>query len=206
VIHTSLSRSSESGYLTNTLPEGLMETIVCPPHLPWLEELHSKIWNREDLKPTLFRKVEVTRAHYDVLQDSLNRKYPDRTFAQYNGLSHNVLGDKLDILKSTPPEALSPQHPDHSEDRVDDDDDLGASDEDDSEINSLFPFTLSYLDLSILELENMSDRFPLPLFLRQEYDHISNLINGHPRNGKGSVIVSGQPGTGEVLVSLSCSI
>jgi hypothetical protein len=178
-----------------------METTDHRPHLPWLEELHSKIWDCEDLKPTLYRKVEVTRAHYDVLQNGLNRKYPDRTSAQ-NGLIHNVRGDKLDILKLTTP--VSPQHPDNSEDRVDND--MGASDEDDSEINSFFPFTLSYLDLSILELKHRSDRFPLSIFLRQEYDYISNLINSRPQNSLGSVIVSGQPGTGEVLVSLTCGI
>jgi hypothetical protein len=171
---------------------------------PWLEELHSTIWNREDLKPTLFRKVEVTRVHYDALQDSLNRKYPDRDLAQYDAIGHDVLSDKLDILKpTTPAEALSLRHPDDNEDRVGDDDDLEASNEDDSEINSFFPFTLSYLDLSTLELKHKSYRFPLAFFLRQEYDHISKLINEHPQNSRGSVIISGQPGTGEVIVSVS---
>lgn len=98
---------------------------------------------------------------------------------------------------------MSPRHPDNKEDRVDDDDDMEGSNEDDSEINSLFPFTLSYLDLSTLELKDMSHRFPSPLFLRQEYDHISELINKMPRSNKGSVIITGQPGTGEVPVSLS---
>ena len=45
-------------------------------------------------------------------------------------------------------------------------------------------------------------RLPLPLFLRQEYDHISALIETRPRNGQGSVVITGQPGTGEALVSL----
>jgi hypothetical protein len=117
----------------------------------------------------------VTQADYDALQDSLNRKYSDRDL-----------------------EALSPRHSDNKEDRVDDDDDLEASNEVDSEIN---PFTLSYLDPSTLELKNKSGRFPFPLFLRQEYDHISELIRKRPRNSKGSVIISGQPGTGEVAES-----
>ena len=182
---------------------GTDSTLLQHP-LPWLKELHSKIWNREDLKPTLFRKVEVTRAHYDALQDRLNRKYPDRDFEHHNDRCYDVLSDKLDILKlTTPAEALSPRHPDNNEDRVDDDDDMEASNEDDSEINSFFPFNLSYLDLSTLELKNKSHRIPLPLFIRHEYDHISKLINKRPRNGTGSVIISGQPGTGEVIVSLS---
>jgi hypothetical protein len=164
--------------------------------LPWLKELHSKIWKHEELRSTLFRTKVVTRAHYDALQDSLNRKHPDRDLEEYDGRHHDVLSDKLDILKpitGTAAEALS----------VDDDVDMEASNEVDSEINSLFPYTLRYLDLSTLELENKLDRFPLPFLLRQEYDHISDLIRNSPRNGKGSIIVSGQPGTGEVLVSLS---
>jgi hypothetical protein len=134
-------------------------------------------------------------------KDSLNRKYSDRDLEEYDGSSHDVLSDKLDILKPTiPAEALSPRHSDNNEDRVDDGDDLEASNEVNSEISLFFPFTLSYLDLSTLELKNKSDRFPLPLFLRQEYD-ISEPIRKRPRNSKSSVIVSGQPGMGEVAGS-----
>jgi hypothetical protein len=153
-------RPSDPSDEGNTLPGGW----ICTPNraldficgtdstllqhpLPWLKELHSKIWNREDLKPTLFRKVEVTRAHYDALQDRLNRKYPDRDFEHHNDRCHDVLSDKLDILKlTTPAEALSPRHPDNNEDRMDNDDDLEASNEDDSVINSFLPSTLSYLE------------------------------------------------------------
>ena len=155
-----------------------------------------------DLAPKLFREVEVTRAHYDELQDRLNRKHPDRNSKQYDG--GLVLSDKLDILERTAfPEALLPQHSDHSEDRVDDDGvEAGSGNGSDFEIDSFFPFTLRYLDLSALELKHRSDRFPLPLFRRQEYDNISELINENSsKNSYGSVMVSGQPGTGEVLVS-----
>jgi len=171
---------------------------------PWLKEVYSKIWNRGDLKQKLFRKVEVTRAHYDELQVILDRKYPDRNDPEYDGRSHEVLSDKLEHLNLIAAGHVSPlRDPDNNKDRVDDDDDLEASNEDDSEIDSFFPFTLTYLDLSILELENKSERCPLPLFIRQEYNHLSKLIDKEPQNGTGSVIVSGQPGTGEVLVSLS---
>jgi hypothetical protein len=65
---------------------------------------------------------------------------------QYDGRSHDVLSDRLDILKpTTPAEALSPRHPDNNEDRVDDDDDLETSNEVDSEINS---FSSSGVDKS----------------------------------------------------------
>ena len=168
----------------------------------WLQELYSKIWNRMDLAPTLFREVEVTRAHYDELQDRLNRRHPDRNSKQYHG--GLVLSDKLDILGRTNfPEAL--RHSDNNDDQIHDDDmEAGNGNGSDFEINSFFPCILRYLDLSALELKSELKRLPLPLFLRQEYGHISEWINKKsPENGRGSVMVSGQPGTGEVLVSPS---
>jgi hypothetical protein len=77
-------------------------------------------------------------------------------------------------------------------------------DEDDRELRSLFPSILRFLDLSSLTLkEKVSLRLPLPLLLREEYKHISGLIKEEPVSSAGSIIVSGQPGTGELLVSLS---
>ena len=155
--------------------------------------------------------MEVTQAHYDALQDRLNRQYPDRGTKGYNGSPNDVLSDKLGILKWT-----APAEADNHEDRVDDDDGLEASGSDDDQASSgddglegsneddlSFPSTFRYLDLSSLNLNSELERFPLAFFLRQEYDHISGLISKGPRNNNGSVIASGQPGTGEVLVSLS---
>jgi hypothetical protein len=173
--------------------------------LPWLEEVHSKIWNRKDLRPQLFRKVEVTHAHYATLQKHLKELHSDRDSPDYDGNKLDVLSVKLDFLRSlTPAEALQPRHPDDYDDRVDDDNDSESSNEDDPEIKSLFPFILSFLDLSPLELKGfMSNRLPLPLLLRQEYKDISELIKRESQSSAGSVIVSGQPGTGESLVPLS---
>ena len=195
----------------------------------WLKELHSKIWGRDDLIPTLFKRVEVTRANYDQLQDILNRKYKGRDDANYNG-NHNVLSDKLGFLWSLPAaKSLSPSHPDNTEagDEDDDmearykDDDMEAGHEDDDvdveprdeddymdssldddyEIDSFFPLSFKFLDLSTLKLTTMFNRCTFPLLLRKEYDHITRLIDECPRDGSGSIILSGQPGTGELLVS-----
>ena len=141
--------------------------------------------------------MKVTKAHYAELQKRLKEQNPDRDLPEYDGGRHDVQSIKLDLLRSITP--------DNNEDRVDDDDDSEARKEEDGfEINSFFPFTLTFLDLSTLGLkEEVSKRLPLPLFLREEYDYISTLIRKRPQGDQGSVIVSGQPGTGEVLVSLS---
>ena len=169
-----------------------LDLIPCTDKSLWLTDMYERIWNNPAAKSILLREVEVTRAHYHALQNNLNKKYPGRDSETYDGLGHDVLSDKLRIL-------AAPVH--NNLDRVDD-----ADNSDDDEINSLFPFTLKYLDLSTLQLENESNRFPPIIFLREDYYHISELIKKRPLNGLGSVVLSGQHGTGEVLVSLSRSI
>ena len=152
----------------------------------------------------------VTREHYDQLQNTLNKEYPDRNGELYDGGRNDVLCYKLDLLASL---TLASPHPndthreddddDDQVDDVDDDDKPEGKSEEDSQINSFFPFTLTYLDLSILKLKFQSDRFPMPIFIREEYSIMSKLINERPQSGRGSVIVTGQPGTGEVFTFLS---
>ena len=142
----------------------------------------------------------VTRADYDALQNRLKEKYSDRDSPDYDGNKPDVLRVKLNFLLSlTQAEALSPRDPD-------DNGDPEAREEDDTVLDSLFPSLLSFLDLSTLNLkEKKPPRLPLPLLLRKEYEDISDLliIKTYPQNNGGSVIVSGQPGTGEFVVSLS---
>ena len=52
----------------------------------------------------------------------------------------------------------------------------------------------------------MTSRLPSPLLLREEYKYISMLVKSQPQNSGGSVVVSGQPGTGQFLVSLFYTI
>ena len=164
------------------------------PDFYWLEELCAKLWNRKDLEKQLFREVVVTKAHYDELENRLKAQHPDRDLPDYDGARHDVRSIKLDILRMDFP--ASPQHPDNNEDQVDDSaDGLEAGNEDVFDTNSLFPFTLNFLDLSTLDLKDMPKRLPYPLYVRKEYEAISVLI----KKWASSVLVSGQPGTGEVL-------
>jgi hypothetical protein len=165
--------------------------------LAWLRELHSKIWHQKDRRPQLFRAVEVTQAHYAALQERLKERYPDRNSPDYYGNKPDVLSVKLDFLQSlTSADALSPRHSDGSHDPE-------TSNEDD-ETQLPFPCLLGFLDLSTLKLKHKAPaRLPSPLLLRQEYNYMSWLIGKRASNSGGSVIVSGQPGIGEFLVSLS---
>jgi len=43
----------------------------------------------------------------------------------------------------------------------------------------------------------VTSRFPLPLLIREDYEDMTKLIDKEPQDNSGSVIVSGQPGTGK---------
>jgi hypothetical protein len=174
-----------------------------PDDLPWLSEIHLKIWNRKECRPDLFRKVEVSQADFDVLQDRLRGICPDRHSPNYDGRGNeDVLRVKLEFLRSlTQVKTPSPRHSNDNDNLVGDGNDSRSKNDDDAALKSLFPSVLSFLDLSSLELsERVSNRLPLPLFLREEYEKISNLIRQEPQTSGGSVIVSGQPGIGEFLL------
>jgi hypothetical protein len=162
-------------------------------------ELHSKIWGRQDLLPTLFREVEVTLEHYYALQTRLKELHPNRDLPDYNGDVDIVLSTKLDIVLSDKPPSLTPAHPDNQKTGKENDEDLGEDDDTNVELRSLFPAKIKYLDFSSLELTEMTERLPLPLLLREEYNFISRLLEKRPKNLAGCVIISGQPGTGTVL-------
>ena len=130
---------------------------------------------------------------------------------------HNVQSTKLDVLlKAEDGDGDGPEASNEDGSAIDngdleaskesDDDDLVPSNEDGFDINSLFSFTLHFLDLSTLGLkEKVLGRLPLPLFLRQEYDHISALIKKQRRCNKGSVMIDNQwsAWNGSDFVSLS---
>jgi hypothetical protein len=72
----------------------------------------------------------------------------------------------------------------------------------DDELHALFPATVTYMDLSSLKLKKPLPHIPLPLLIRQEYGIITNMLNELPEGNAGSVIISGQPGTGETFILL----
>ena len=114
--------------------------------------------------------MEITRAHYTQLQERLKAQHPDRDSRKYDALNHNVQRIKLDFLTAQADDNDGLEASDKS-------DDLESSNEETFNIDLLFPFTLRFLDLSTLGLKEATpEGLPLPLFLRQEYAHLSALI------------------------------
>jgi hypothetical protein len=166
-----------------------------------LFELHSKIWDHKDLGQNLFYKLQITAAHYVELQKRLTSLYPNRTSEDYQ--NYDVLSTKLNILRSfvTPPEDLTDNaHPDS------DDEENGKDEENnygmDDELRAFFPTTITYMDLSSLELQYPTLRIPNPLLIRQEYHIITRMLNEQPEGYAGSTVLSGQPGIGETTLVL----
>ena len=62
--------------------------------------------------------------------------------------------------------------------------------------------TAAYMDLFSLKPKKLPPRIPVPLFIRQEYSIISDMLNKQPESNAGSAVISGQPGTGETPLLL----
>jgi hypothetical protein len=165
----------------------------------WLVELHSKLWTCGNLRHKLFRKTNITVEDYHALQQDLSKLYPDRDTANY--ISNNVLSTKLQFLQSreSTTSSLSRQPP-HSHTELGETDDVGQSEDIDAELSSFLPATVEFLDLTPLQLLHPPPRLPLPLFRRHEYEIISEIITERGSGSGGSVLISGQPGTGEIHV------
>ena len=172
----------------------------------WLSELHSKIWSRKELWSKLARKIELTADHYVALQERLTLRDPTRDSSDYK--ARNVEAIKLDFLQSIPSHVASTAPPAGGNEqqlgvagREDDENPDGSYGLDD-ELRACFPFIVSYLDLSSLQLRNTPPRIPLPLFIRPEYKVFSDLLYANETSSENSAIVSGQPGIGEMVVML----
>src|SRR5271170_4535457 len=87
----------------------------------WLVELHSKLWNRQDLRPDLFREVAITVELYHTFLERLKELHPDRDTPNYNATATEVLSTKLRSLASFISLSLSEQLPRSGNDPVEND-------------------------------------------------------------------------------------
>lgn len=173
--------------------------LTSPDEIPdWLQELHKKIWNRKDLRQELFRSVTLTLTDYNRLQESMTKLYLNVQEEDcWNGTA-GVVTARLAALQSSnnclvtdhgPHRIVQPIN--HNDDQTEGDDEV------DEELGSLFPFALEYLDLSSLNLQSPPPCMPMPLLIRKEYHILSKMLNDLPQDGRGSAIITGQPGIGK---------
>lgn len=151
----------------------------------WIFHLHQKLWNRQDLRSQVFRTVRLTYPDYGLLEKQLSELFPERQEGRYEAAFEGALSVKRDFLASinTGRNVVAKEN----------------EDDNDDELRSLFSATLNYLDLHSLGLKKPPPQMPSLLFIRQEYEDLSRILDNLPINGGNSAMIAGQPGIGKTL-------
>jgi hypothetical protein len=215
--------------------------------LPWLAELHDKLWGRADLFHQVFRAVDLTKDDFIELQSNLHHLNPSRNHKNY--VAGNVLETKINFLRSrtathrltTTTDSLVPKvvlhsseglipadtmyvdvsinsekivkQQEHCEDKEFDEDSEGeVDDEDDNSYiykdaailsngpTAVLPCTIRYMDLTCLNLQYFT-RVSRVLLIRDEWDAVVDIFNKREIGIEGSVLWTGQEGTGKQYYS-----
>ena len=66
----------------------------------------------------------------------------------------------------------------------------------------IFPSTIRYMDLRVLELTHFTTRIPQLMFLRKEWDNMVDIFNKREKGIRKGAVFTGQPGIGEVVLSI----
>ena len=173
---------------------------------------------------TIFRTANLTKDDFIELQRTLDELNPERMSEFY--VAKNVLATKSAFLlpKSTPlkPDVVDGLIPrlvfdtsqlpsevvvndDADDDAVADDatnidPDYSSSRHDmadlSNEAKAIFPYTIRYLDLTGLELEE-DLLVPQLMLFRNEWDSMIDIFNKRTNGIRGSAVFTGQPGIGE---------
>jgi hypothetical protein len=171
------------------------------PENNWLAELHQKLWGKHELYGTIFRSVDLGHRDYDELQSRLASVNPSRHSESVD--LKNVLEAKMQFLRGL---SISEAEPDSAMilpmaielDNIEDDETADGLDW----LPSDFPSKLHYIDLSFLGLKN-SLRVPNLMLIRHEWLTLMDIIQNKENGVKGSVIITGQPGIGKALFTIS---
>ncbi|KAF8351674.1 hypothetical protein F5887DRAFT_913384 [Amanita rubescens] len=200
----------------------------------WLAVIHGKLWKEHEFFGKIFRTANLTEHDFKDLQDLLDKENPGRTSDSY--VVEDVLAKKSDFLreKSKPLEAdfgdcLVPRlvfdaiQPPFSgivgNDAVFDDDDAMDIDPNhgycchmhhlskEAKAIQIFPYTIWYVDLTVLKLKN-NLHVPLLMLFRNEWGMMIDIFNErkHLRGIRGSAIFTGQPGIGKMCLLYSILI
>ena len=129
-----------------------------------------------DLFGEIFRTATLTKDHFIELQCLLDAQNPKRISDSY--VAKNVLATDTD--------------PDHcSSDHVDPHMAHLAN-----EAKAIFPYTIRYVDLTVLKLK-ADLRVPQLILFRNEGGTMIDIFNKSEKGIEGSTIFTGQPGIGE---------
>ncbi|KAM6504274.1 hypothetical protein JOM56_001217 [Amanita muscaria] len=216
---------------TTITPSSSLES---PPS--WLVEIHSKLKGKRDLFGQIFRTANLTKADFIELQRQLQELNPERNSESYvaedvlatksaflrsrsTALSDTNLGNGL-----VPRLVFDASQPPFS-DVVDDDDDAVADDAMDidpnhcsnshinthvahlsNEATAIFPYTIRYVDLTVLGLKTTDLRVPQLLLFRNEWGSMIDIFNKRKRGMRGSAVFTGQPGIGKTCLLYSILI
>ena len=180
--------------------------------------MHHKLWRDHQSFGKIFRTVTLTKDHFCELQSLLDIENPGRTSDFY--VAEDVLAKKSEFLHknsdsletdfgnglaprlvfdaSRPPSSVNVDDDvaDVADDAMDIDPDHGYADFHmnhlSNEATAIFPYTIRYVDLTVLKLQN-DLRVPLLMLFRNEWGSMIDIFN----ESQGSAVFTGQPGIGE---------
>ena len=185
---------------------------------PWLVEIHNELWGKRDLFGKIFRTATLTKSDFTELQCLLDALNPKRNSDQYE--AEDVLATKSAFLRErstgldldlgnglVPRPVLDSPRPPSSDIVLDDDDDDDAAMMIDSdhcsgdtyipnEVMAIFPYTIQYVDLTVLQSKKEL-RVPRLMLFRNEWGTMIDIFNKRKKGIRGSALFSGQPGIGE---------
>lgn len=151
----------------------------------------------------MFRTTTLTFDDFLRLDDSLNELNTSRRSASYE--SCRVFETKLQHLLSSIPtsgntdETGKDTYEGENSEAEDEIEGSGEDQDDRYDYKSHFPIDVKYLDLHSLSLHNRPQRCPSLIYIREEYEVLSRILEHKRKEGLiGSAIVSGQPGIGEI--------
>jgi hypothetical protein len=153
------------------------------------------------LRSSIFRSVTVTRAHYSELQARLDAVYPSRGSKTYR--AGRVLPIKLNVLNTFDPVQSSTSDDNNTNAKDTPNSDVDMKDDfisdDDCNLDVLFellPAKIRYVDITPLNLQSPPP-IAFPVFIRDEYDAMSSILNNCPKGTAGSCLITGQSSCGE---------
>lgn len=185
------------------------------PNLPpsWLVEIYNELWGRHELFGQIFRSANLTKADFIELQrrlQELNHEISESYVAK------DVLATKATFLRSrstslgtvtdlgnglVPRPRFNASQPPYSD--VVDDDDAVADDRVDidpdhylsdlsNEATAIFPYSIRYVDLTVLKSKTTGLRVPQLMLFRNEWGSIIDIFNKRERGMRGSAVFTGR--------------